>query len=139
MQSGATFWNTRSRTGVPQDSSSTTMCPVSTDGLRPSVVTLTPRWRSALTRCRPMNPCPPVTTALRMAQKCFAIFLEHLLGQSKVVGPPDIEPNTIVTEADHAAVTGLDLLQQARHVHVIDLRHVRAYGLSLENINAHTD
>src|SRR5258708_9690558 len=139
MESGAASSKTRSSAGESQDASSKTMCAVSTDCLRPSVLTSTPRRRSALTRCRPMNPCPPVTTALRMTQKCVAIFLEHLLGKREIVRPPDIKPNAIVLEANHTAIAGFDLQQQVRHVQIIDLRHMGPHGLPLENIHAHAD
>src|SRR5882757_3950347 len=115
------------------------MWAASADGRRSGVLTLLRRRRRAFTRYRPMNPCPPVTIALRMTEKGFAILLEHLLGKGEVVGPADIEPDAIISEADHVAIACFDLQQQVRHVEIIDMAHVGPYGLALENIDSHAD
>src|SRR5947208_14166209 len=106
----------RSSAGECQPCSSSTMWAASADRQRPTVLTLLPRRRRAFTRYRPINPCPPVTIALRMAKKGVAILLEHLLGKREVVGPADIEPDAIVSEANHIAIAGFDLQQQVWHI-----------------------
>src|SRR3954447_1597446 len=113
---------------------SSTMWAASADCRRPSVLTLLPRRRRAFTRYRPMNPCPPVTIALRMTEKGFAILLDHFLSKRKVVGPTDIEPDAIVTEADHVAIAGFDLQQEVWHVEIIDIAYMWTHRLTLEDI-----